>query len=232
MNKLTQKLSDVMHPKSAIIVYKSQTANEYYLEHRKIDPHSGRMTAGSPLSENTLGKIMATLAVDNSHFDIGIHGRIPANLLYCDTRLGNTTLVWYNPPEKRKLYFTKNAGINDGEMIVPGLLYVVKNNRLALYAFKGQKPKKKLYMAPFMNVDSTHVCLGTAKVRKPEDRTFENMIAYWEKMFWQSEFGHILGDNPVKGNLSIITKECISTGKPFPVNQLKPIKKTLNDFLR
>lgn len=232
MNKLSEKLSDIMKPKSAVIVYKSEKTDEYYLEQRKIDPNSGRMTAGVPFTEKMLGKIMGSFAIDNNNFDIGFHGILPSNLLYVDTRLGNVTLVWYNPPQKRKMYFTKKTGIADGEMWVPGLLYIVKNDLLSMYAFKGLKPKKKLYMAPFMNVDINHVCLGNAKVQKPKERTFTNMIEYWETVFWKSEFDHILGANPVKGNLATITKECIASSSPFPTKQLKPVKITLNDFLK
>lgn len=221
-----------MKPKTAIIVYKSERSDEYYLESRKIDPKTGRMTAAVPLKEKVLGQIMNTMALDCDNFDVGLHGKMPENVLYCDTRIGNTVLIWYNPPQKRKLYFTKKTGMEDGEMMVPGLLYVVRDETLSLFSFKGFKPKKKLYKAPFMNVDSSHVCLGSAKVKKPEKRTFANMIDYWERMFWQSEFDHILGENPVKGNLATITKECIATGKPFPTELMVPISKTLNDFLK
>ena len=58
-----------------------------------------------------------------------------------------------------------------------------------------------------MNVDESHVCLGNAKVEKPVDNSFTTIIDYWEKMFWGSDFSHILGPNPVKGNLAIITKK-------------------------
>lgn len=232
MNRLSEKLSDMMKPKTAIIVYKAEKAGEYYLESRKIDPKTGRMTAAVPLKKKVLSRIMDTLAIDSDSLDSGIHGTVPPNVLYCDSRIGNSKLVWYNPPQKRKLYFTPKAGIPDGEMNVPGLLYVARNDRLSLYAFKGLKPKRKLYKAPFMNVDTTHVCLGNAKVKKPSEKTFANMIAYWETLFWQSEFGHILGENPVKGNLASITKECIATGLPFPTDRLVPISKTLNEFLK
>ena len=75
------------------------------------------------------------------------------------------------------------------------------------------------------------VCLGSAKVDKPYELTFESVMRYWEKMFWASEFAHLLGGNPVKGNLSTITKNCISTGCKFPDSELIPVKQKLKSLI-
>lgn len=230
MNQLTSKISDILKPFVAIIAYKAENSDEYYIEQRKIV--KGKMSAGSPLKEKTIGEIMEAIAVNSEEIEDGIRGLIPQNLLYCDTRIGNSYLVWYRPPQKRSVCFSPQTGIKDGEMWVPGLLYVVRGKSLAVYSFKGNKPKCKLYRAPFMNVDENHVCLGNANLKKPSKLTFENIIAYWEGMFWQSEFSHILGENPINGNLATVTKKCIRTGCKFPTDILKPIKKTLNDFLK
>ena len=88
------------------------------------------------------------------------------------------------------------------------------------------KQKKVLFHAPFFNVGD-HVCLGSAKMQKPKKQTYKNWMQYWEDMFWKSEFAHILGANPINGNLSIITKECITSHKPFPTALLKRSKITL-----
>lgn len=215
----------------ALIAYKSDQCDEFYIEQRRIDS-KGKMSAGSPLKERTLRQMIDAISVNGENFEPGISGVIPPNLLYCDTRIGNTTLIWYRPPEERSVCFTKQTGIPDGKMRVPGLLYVVRGEKLSMYAFKGRKPKRKLYMAPFMNVDVEHVCLGNAKLKKPGSPTFTNLMAYWEGMFWQSEFSHILGANPIDGNLATITKECIETGCDFPIHLLIPIKLTLNDLLK
>lgn len=231
MNNLTKKLSDKLHPFMAIIAYKAESSQDFYLEQRKIESN-GKMSAGSPLKEKTIRQMMETIAVSSEEFETGISGVIPTNLLYCDTRIGNSVLVWYRPPEIRNVCFTEQTGISDGKMHVPGLLYVVRENKLSVYAFKGRKPKSKLYLAPFMNVDINHVCLGNSKLKKSSVPTFSNMMAYWEGMFWQSEFSHILGTNPIKGNLASITKECIETGCEFPTHLLVPIDITLNDFMK
>ena len=230
MNNLTKKLTDNFTPFMAIIAYKAGQTNKYYLEQRRIS--KGKMSAGAPLKEKTISKIVSAIAVSSEEIEEGIKGIIPENLLFCDSQIGRTNLVWYRPPEQRSVYFSPKVGIEDGTMKVPGLLYVVSGNNLALYAFKGRKPKGKLYMAPFMNVDTVHVCLGNAKIEKPKERTFANLMSYWESLFWQSEFSHILGANPVKGNLASITKECIETGCDFPTDLIIPIQQKLKDFLK
>ena len=223
MNLLNSKLEAT----DALVFYKSSLARGgSYVEHRPIK--KGVMGAGSPLEVKTLGKIMKL--VDRFAHDttsmVTLYGVIPENLLYASASLDSYRLVWYRKPEKRMMYFIEELGIPNGEMEVPGLVYSTDGKSLRVFAFKGRKPKKILYSAPFFNV-SESVCLGNAKMSKPKDHTYQNWMQYWEDMFWKSEFAHILGSNPVKGNLSLITKDCIERHKPFPAGLLKKSKFTL-----
>lgn len=231
MNKLTKLMNDCYKPKMAVIVYEcSDSKLGVYLERRNII--NGRMSSGTPLTKKCIVDIMNAIAVDNENFDYGIHGNIPSNLLYADTTPGRTKLVWYNPPQNKKMYFTPTLGIPDGVMNVPGLVYIAQDKKLTVYAFKGSKPKGRLYKAPFMNVSESGVCLGNSKVELPAQSTFDNLICYWEKMFWLSEFSHILGENPVKGNLAVITKNLIESGEKFPTDILIQSNMTLKSILR
>ncbi len=224
-------MSESYKPKMAIVVYECTDQQEGpYLERRDI--RNGKMGAGVPLTKKCLTDIMSAIALDDNNVDYGLHGIMPENLIYADCTPGKTKLVWYNPPRERQVFFTPTLGIEDGKMYVPGLLYIATEGTLKMYAFKGNKPKSKLYRAPFMNVGENSVCLGNAKVQKPTDTTFSNVIAYWEEMFWRSEFSHILGDNPVMCNLSTLTKDLITSGAKFPNEVLTPVKFKLKDFLR
>lgn len=234
MSNTIEKLSEVYQPYAAIIAYKAVTKeycnDGYYLEKRDI--RNGKMCVGKPLTQKMLATLIRNVQTSTAQLDYGMYGVMPKNILYCDTRIDHDRLVWYHGPEERNVYFAKSLNIPDGKMKVPGLIYVVSNNALSMYAFKGKKPTDKLYRAPFMNTTES-VCLGSAKVKKPEERTYENIIAYWEKMFWQSEFSHISGINPINGNLAVLTKELIKTGAPFPTDVLLEIKeKKLKDLLK
>lgn len=218
-------------PKMAIIVYQSNGEDqEYYLERRKI--RAGKMGSGVALTRKCITELFKAVAEDDANLDYGIHGKIPTNLLYADMADGRAKLVWWTAPAKRRVFFSGSLGIPDGEINVPGLLFVTDNGKLAMYAFKGKRPKNRLYRAPFMNVSDEYVCLGNAQVAKPRETTFKNLIQYWEELFWRSEFSHILGGNPVKGNLSVLTKRLIATGEKFPSDQLVPSAHTLKDFVK
>lgn len=221
-------MSSRHEPKMAVIVYLGNN-NSVYLEQRDIT--LGKMGAGRPLSKKCLTEIINAIAEDSEDLTIGYHGAIPKNLLYADTTTGRTRLVWYNPPRKRRLYFVKSLGIPNGEIAMPGIIYVMNNDRLSVYSFKGRVPKGDLYNGPFFNVSEHSVCLGNAKTKKPRKMTYVEAMEYWETLFWKSEFSH-LGVNPIKGNLAVITKKCITEKLPFPVDVLIPSKTKLLDLLK
>ena len=230
MGNLINHIEDVYKPFVAIVGYRTDGQEKgFYLEKREIV--NGKMGAGKPLTEEMLSGLIKAVASDNAQIDKTMYGRVPENVLYCDTRMQRETLVWWHGPEKRFVFFKKDLAIPNGQMMVPGLVYKVNNGNLSIWAFKGEKPEGELFRAPFMNT-TQEVCLGNAKVEKPKERTYEQVIKYWEKMFWMSEFSHLSGANPIEGNLSTLTKQLIATGEPFPEDVLKPIGKKLKDILR
>lgn len=231
MSKIIKTITDLYQPYAAIIAYRTdeEHGSDYYLEKRDIK--NGVMGAGQPLTEDLMASLIKNVATTNPQLDKSMFGAVPDNVLYCDTRMEKDKLVWYHGPEERNVFFIKELNIPNGRMKVPGILYVVDKGSLSIYAFKGKKPKNELYRAPFMNT-TENVCLGSAKVTKPTERTFANVMAYWEKMFWLSEFSHLSGQNPIKGNLALLTKRLIETGEPFPTDVLKPVSKKLKEILK
>lgn len=230
MSSMINMAKEPYTPFAAVVAYKTESSETcYYLEKRDI--RNGKMGAGKPLTEEALASLISSVAKNNVQIDKSLYGWLPENVLYCDSRMQRETLIWYHGPERRSVFFTKELEIPSGQMMVPGLVYKVSQGHLSIYAFKGKKPKGVLYRAPFMNTVE-NVCLGNAKVEKPKDRTYEAFIAYWEKMFWMSEFSHLSGNNPIKGNLATLTKQLIATGEPFPEEVLIPLGKRLKDIQR
>lgn len=234
MSTLQDLMKAKIRPTDVLVFYKPSVSlggDGNYVEHRKVK--NGKMEAGHPLTIEDFSKLVGTVSkyAKKETGRTALHGIIPPNLLFASSDLTSKRLVWWRPPEKRKLYFAKGTGIPNGEMWVPGLVYCAAGGSLSLYAFKGRKPRGVLYNAPFYNVNNS-VCLGSAKVRKPKDDTYEEWISYWEQMFWQSEFTHILGGNPVKGNLAVLTKRCIKEGCQFPSEVLVRSKMTLGSILK
>lgn len=232
MGKLTDILNDKLEATDALLFYKSSLSNVgSYVEHRQI--RNGVMGAGHPLDVRVITNLLKTVdryAHDSTSM-VSLHGEIPENLLYASTNIDSYKLVWYRKPEIRMFYFVEGLGIPNGEVMVPGLVYQTDGRSLHIYAYKGSKPKKLLYKAPFFNTNNG-VCLGSGKMAKPKDQTYRNWMAYWEDMFWKTEFSHLLGGNPVKGNLSIIMKDCIEHHKPFPMASLVRSKTNLQSLFK
>jgi PRTRC genetic system protein B len=192
------------------------------------------MLAGHPLTLKCITELVESFSAEQSNIP---QGKIPDNLLYSDTRKGHERYVWYNPPQKRMMFFNRNLNIEDGEYCLPGIIYDTGGEHLDVYAFKEENPdlESKLYKAPLFNVTGQKVCLGNAKINFPDNPTFGDYIMYWEKKFWLSEFSHLGGStNPTKNNLVTVTKNSVES---FDYNHLIPFKKedkilTLKDLLK
>ena len=105
MNELTNKLQQVMVPKAALIAYEYRE-NRYgngmhYLELHPINDR-GRMEAAMPVTYEFMDSLVESYTDDRRNVP---HGKIPANMLWCDTRKGHERYIWYNPPGKRQMFF-------------------------------------------------------------------------------------------------------------------------------
>lgn len=130
------------------------------------------------------------------------------------------------------MYFKSSLNIPDGTFNIPGIIYIVEQEHMDIYAFKGKVPKKQteLYQAPFFNTTGASVCLGNSSLKKPQDMDFFELQEYWEKRFWLSEFSHLGGNrNPTGSNLVSVTEK--ARANPFDENELNPMNKQLKDLL-
>ncbi|MBQ7750309.1 MAG: PRTRC system protein B [Bacteroidales bacterium] len=228
MKDLTQALKETYTPKAVIVAY-SSPSNRYYLESRPVNGN-GAFGEAKPVSKRLIDGMVKTFSTS---FAETPHGAMPSSMLYVDDRPGHKTFIWWNPPQKRNMSFVDGLSIEDGDYYVPGIVYVVRDRTLSVYAFKGSRPsaKRKLSRYPMFNVyDDCHVCLGNAKATKARDYTWSALTRYWETLFWGSTNSHLLGANPVKGNLVLALKE--SREKPFDTKQLLKGRYMLKDLMR
>lgn len=233
MNELTNHIQQIMTPKAVLIAYEckvdSYSSTQNYLELRPINAQ-GRMGAGVPVTYEFMNTMLESYAEEMSGIP---HGRMPSNMLWCDSRKGREKYIWYNPPQKRQMYFVKSLGIPEGIFDMPGILYIACCNRLEVFAFKGEKPEEdtELCLAPYFNVSDSAVCLGNTSLEKPTDPDFDTLMEYWEKRFWLSEFSHLgSGGNPTHSNLVSVTEN--ARNQPFDLKELKPAKKQLKELLQ
>ncbi len=230
MNRLTEELTRELIPKAVLIAWQDESNynNSYYMEMRKIGAN-GRMGAGMPVPHSFLAEIANNYTDSTGGTP---HGALPDNFWFSDTRRGSEKYVWSNPPRKRRMFFRNSLGIPEGEYHVPGVVYVAGENSLHVFAYKGKKPtpESELYFGPFFNTTEGSVCLGTATIKKPLNPTYKELIEYWEKRFWLTEFTHIGGTrNPTSSNLVTVTKE--SADKPFNEKELLPAGRKLKNLL-
>ena len=223
MNKLTKEITRSMHPVAALIAYCSEdeySRKEHYIEFRNIRDN-GMMGAGKSVSLKFIQSLAESFAVKSTSVP---HGEIPKVMLYADMR--EEKYVWYRPPCRKYMYFKKDLNIPNGDYFIPGLVWMVRREHLYLFAYKSKSlsSNKQLCAAPFFNVNPGNgsVCLGNAKLAKPEILSFENFVKYWENLFFLSEFSHLSGGNPTRNNLVLVVK---NSTKVFDNEELIPVKK-------
>lgn len=229
MNKITTQITAMMQPRAALIAYENSEDKNHFLELRAID-ESGKMGEGVPVTYEFMNSIAENYSEIHNGTPFGI---LPSNLLYADSRKGHEKYIWYNPPQKRMMYFKQVLHIENAEYNLPGVIYVAHNDTLQIYAYKGDEPNEstELFAAPFFNVTVASVCLGSAKLEKPTNPTYTDLLTYWEKRFWLTEFSHLGGGgNPTKSNLVLVTKAARDAA--FNLDELKPLNKTLKTILR
>jgi PRTRC genetic system protein B len=238
MNHLTDSLLKTFQPRIAIVAYATSDGwQECYLESHEISKE-GKLLEGKPLKQETLEGIVDIFFNERQN-RVNIGGLIPENLLSFNILPGgHYEMIWYRPEEQRQLYFSETLKIPNGTAWVPELIYSVEKDRLSIYAIKNNNVRPgadvQLFNGPFHNVTGGSVCLGSAKVKKPTNKSYENLMKYWEDMFWLSEFTHLGGsENPTKSNLNILWKKIISKKlKWSSVDELTPLKnKKLSDLL-
>lgn len=165
--------------------------NSYFVEIRDIDDN-GMMGEGRPVTVDFMNELVRGYSESHSTTP---YGRIPPNMLWCDPRKGSERYIWYNSPQKRMMFFKESLQVENAKYNLPGVIYVAGGSSLSIYAYKDKKltEKTELYAAPFFNVTGANVCLGSAKIDKPRDLTYKNLLEYWEKKFWLTEFSHLGG---------------------------------------
>ena len=229
-NELTRTLKTQLIPKAALIAYASEDDKNFFLEIRDINDR-GNMAEGRPITQEFMNELVKGYSERHSSTP---YGKVPSNLIYCDSRKGSERYVWYNPPHKRMMFFSTALKIENAEYYLPGVIYEAGEHGMRIYAYKGNVPRPDtvLYAAPFFNVTGANVCLGSAKIDKPRDLTYKNLLEYWEKKFWLTEFSHLGGGgNPTRSNLILVTKA--AKDKPFNLDELKPLNNLkLKDILK
>lgn len=227
---LTEESAATFRPMAALVVYKNEN-NASFLELHRIR-RDGSMAEGRAVSMKFIQDMLEGFS---SEYRTVPHGSVPANMLYCDTRSGKETYIWYNPPMKRQRFFADSLGLEDGVYHVPGTLYAVKGGVLYVFCFEGRKPKmeSKALGVPYFNIYSDgSVCMGTAHPKIPDTvrLSYEDVMKAWEDAFWGSRDVHTNGSPSTRGNLIETIKKYKDVA--FDTKDLTPRKESVETIIR
>jgi PRTRC genetic system protein B len=226
MRRLKEDLGNLFKPSMALIVY-ANDERRYYIESRRISK-KGTLGAGAPLSHSTIKELLKyyndIYIKKNKEESVSIGGIIPDNVLYFNSGSENK-MIWFRPAETRRMYFVEDLNIPDGEANVPAMIYIQYGKNLKVFALDtDSKPAldTELFIPPYHNCSQDgSVCLGSAETRIPKNMTFDNLMEYWERLFWGSKFSHQNNDKSVLGNINLIWKDqIINPDKKFDANLL------------
>ena len=237
MKNLNKELTTLNEPFKAMLFYASNTEDrEYYVEAWDVN-ENGRLVDPHPLSLKESQQLAETLLTTDRLSDHYLvpKGLLPDQVLY--TRSGqNGFVIWYTPPQRRRLVFTTSLGLKDGEYALPGLLWKADRGQLQLFALKeSSKPtlNTQLFQAPFFNIyEDGRVCMGTVDITIDRYSYLEDFMSEWEHYFFQSKFSHTLGNRaPLKGNIVQRWKSLQDNPKKFPANCLLKQQLTIKNLI-
>lgn len=90
-NELTRTLKTQLIPKAALIAYASEDDKNFFLEIRDINDR-GNMAEGRPITQEFMNELVKGYSERHSSTP---YGKVPSNLIYCDSRKGSERYVWY-----------------------------------------------------------------------------------------------------------------------------------------
>lgn len=229
--EITKRLANEYEckPRAMLIAYCSPDGNATYVETRAIKD-DGTPGAAKPV---TMGFMNALLTTFSKEFVSTPSGRMPSRLLYADTRSGQEKYIWYSLPGRHPQTFLPDLGLEDGDYLFPGCVFMLQGEDLYAFAYRGKVPTEKtqLLKGPFYNYyASGRMCLGDAKASLPSPLTWDAFLDAWESLFWNSKNSHMMsGHNPVKGNLGLVLKSQREQER-FDTQLLEKTIYTVNDL--
>lgn len=221
----TQRASTLFVPSKALIIHKPNIKNgdtdSFYVEKHDITSKEGKyaLGPGEPVSRNQLMDLADAIKTKEG-IKIRFKTVMPQRVLF-HTNTGRAAgIMWWSPPQRRKLLTKSELKVKQGMARVPGMVWMVVNDELRVFAVKGNgRPdgNTKLFNAPFWNVyGDGRVCLGTAKVKMKYAQHYEEIIAAYEQMFWGSYFSTFNTEKQCKKELRNLWNAEINTEHPFP----------------
>jgi PRTRC genetic system protein B len=236
MKNITDKFSKAYIPAKALLLYRGQENEEFYIESYDIGKNGMPFNA-HPLTMRESQSLADTLNTteENRQNFLQPKGLLGQEVIYINSQR-NGFVIWYTPEMKKHLTFKADLTIPDGIASVPPLLWKATASSLEIWALKESKRPEistVLYYAPFFNIYTDgRVCMGNVDIDIDRNCDLETFMSAWETYFFGSAFSHLLDEvSPVEANIVSLWQKLISSGKAFPKKILKKHPKTIKDLL-
>jgi PRTRC genetic system protein B len=236
MKNITAKFSKTYIPAKALLLYRGQENEEFYIESYDIGKNGMPINA-HPLTMRESQSLADTLNTteENRQNFLQPKGLLGQEVIYINSQR-NGFVIWYTPEMKKHLTFKADLTIPDGIASVPPLLWKATASSLEIWALKESKRPEistALYYAPFFNIYTDgRVCMGNVDIGIDRNCDLETFMSAWETYFFGSAFSHLLDEvSPVKANIVPLWQKLISSGEAFPIKILKKHPKTIKDLL-
>ena len=185
MNELTKQMQQIMHPRAVLVAYECETTDystpRSYLELRPVN-EKGRMGAGIPVTYEFMNSLVESYTESMSGIP---HGRIPGNMLLCDSRKGRERYIWYNPPQKRKCTFRAGCTLQTGHSTYRASSTWWKGNAWTYTPSREQSPNsgQNCYLAPFFNCNRGERLPGQLIAKETAGHGFSGISGILGKAF-------------------------------------------------
>lgn len=224
-------------PSAALVVFRTEDRDtNLYIEYYDMD-ESGCPINPHPLTVKEAQGLVKALDTRKAAAKVFLKpkGLLPSGVLHLNPA-ENGSVVWYTKPMRKMLHFKDDLGLPSCELPLPALVWAADKQHLHIFALKGKgKPRLNtpLYHAPFFNLyRKGNVCMGSVDVHISASASLEEFTSSWENYFFGSYFSHLIdGHNPVGMNLLSLYKSLAGNNIPFPVAELLPAHRILNDLI-
>jgi len=176
-------------PHMRLNVYKNHD-NAYYLETEEADEINGEIVfkPAIPFRTDHLISLAESILVEENSSTLSI---FPEDLLY----ISNHSCIIFQKPQMQLLKFSKSLKIKNQQYPLPGLIFLLNNTSLYVYAYFGkERPHNatELFKAPFYNMFTEgQICMGDNKMHKLSGiKNKYDAIHIARSIFFESEFSH------------------------------------------
>ncbi|WP_291960156.1 hypothetical protein [Maribacter sp.] len=214
-----------------VILGKSFNSDNFLTMH---NVRNGRIAEEVPFTKKTAMAVFGVFE-DFAFTPKTFAGIIPKNIVHAsDTATEGLQLVWTVKKGTRKLMYSPNTGIENGQYAIPTLVFKYNKYGLSVFAIADGDCNNineftPLHHAPFFNVyNHGGICMGNVKLKKVGKlSTFDACASFLENAFFNSIFTH-------SNNREIIDQRYISDNRTairWNTKNLTPIKRTLREII-